>query len=815
MMKNNSSVDTGTTVGVAASRVLPLRVLASVLGAIALVLIVDGIWLLALGGSGYYVLAGIAMGASAALLWQGRREGGEIYAILLALTVAWAVWESGFDGWALAPRLITLFVLGGWLLLPWLQRALKISPASRIHLLSTLSRPAAFFALLIGAVVLGALLHLLQPTRLDPAFAPIPAGAALQADATEASHYAPAAADWTSFGGDPGGRRYSSLDQITPANVNRLKVAWTAHVGMNPPHAKGSLEVTPLKVGDSVYVCTAYNDLLAFDAETGVERWRYNANIPKEGYGRCRGIVYFASPVPTTECAARIITNTMNARLIAVDARTGALCKQFGENGQTSLREGMGDVPSGYYYVTSAPTLVNGKIVLGGWVSDGQFWGEPSGVIRAFDAVTGKFAWAFDVGRPHDHGEPPAGQTYTRATPNSWAPMSADETLGLVYVPTGIATPDYYGVQRRPFDDQYSSSVIALDASTGEVRWSFQTTHHDLWDYDVASQPLLIDVTADGGTRHALLQATKRGEIFMLDRVTGQPIAAVEERVVSTDGVPGEKVSPTQPFSVGLPSFRGPDLAESMMWGLTPIDQMICRIQFKKARYHGPLTPPNLTPMIKYPGTLGGIDWGGIASDPERQIMIVPSDRVANYDTLITRDDAEKKGFKPNSQLTDSVGPHYAQGGTPYGAIIKPFLSALDAPCQQPPYGMLSAVDLKTHRTLWSRPLGTARDSGPFGVPSLLPILMGTPMAGSALITKSGLVFIGATQEKTFHALDLGTGQSLWEARLPAGGQAGPITYLSSASGRQFVLLPAGGNTAIESGTSDDIVAYALPADEH
>ncbi len=794
-------------------RVSPPRIYPGILGLVAIPLIAGGAWLAGLGGSTYYLLAGLTVAMAAALLWKGFREGAWLYAALLVATTAWAIWESGFDGWALLPRLAGPYVLGAWLLTPSIRR--RTTPRKQTTLGGGRRRysPLAFLLATTCAVALGSLLHLARPIAVDPAYqvtAPTPA----ESNPLVGEPLQPAGEDWSSFGGDQGGRRYSSLDKITPGNVGDLQVAWTAHVGFAQKGAKASLELTPLKVGDTVYVCTGYNDVLALDAETGALRWRFNAGIPQKGYGRCRGIVHYQVPGRIADCPERIITNTMDARLIALDARTGKPCAGFGRHGQTSLLTGMGHVPAGYYYVTSAPTLVRGKVVLGGWVSDGQYWGEPSGVIRAFDAVTGRFAWAFDMGRPNDHGEPAAGRNYTRSTPNSWAPMSADEELGLVYAPTGNATPDYYGVQRRPFDDRYSSAVVAIDAGTGAVRWSFQTTHHDLWDYDVASQPVLVDVPAGRGMRRALLQATKRGEIFMLDRVTGRPIAAVQERPVPTDGVPGERVSPTQPFSVGLPSFRGPDLTESMMWGVTPIDQMLCRIRFRQARYEGPLTPPNTRPTVKYPGTLGGIDWGGIVVDPVRQIMFVASDRVANYDTLIARDETRAMGIHPNSKLTDSVGPRYTQGGTPYGALIHPFLSPLGAPCQQPPYGMLSAVDLRSHRLLWSHPLGTARDSGPLGLRSRLPITMGTPIAGSALVTKSGLLFIGGTQERAFRALDVRTGRELWKARLPAGGQSGPITYIAPRSQRQMVLIPAGGNTAIQSGLGDSIIAYALPSVE-
>ena len=796
-----------TDIDLPVRRSRPPRLYAALLAMIGLMLAGGGVWLAWLGGSPYYLLAGLMVSGSAILLWRGRREGIWLYAAMLVGTLGWAVWESGFDGWALSARLIAPFVLGIWLLTPWLRR--RLSPAENGMGLNRIASLPTFAVALIVAALLGAGLHARRDVPSDPAFN-VAASAPLTADPTPAAGYRPAGEDWPSYGGDPGGRHYSALADLTPANVARLTVAWTFHVGMPDKQAKGSLELAPLKIGDTVYVCTPYNDVIAIDAATGRQRWRFDAHIAQKGYGRCRGVTYYKAPIPVSDCPERIITNTVDARLIALDARTGVPCRSFGTNGVTSLLAGMGKVVPGYYYVTSAPTLVRGKVVLGGWVTDNQYWGEPSGVIRAFDAVTGRFAWAFDAGRPDDHAEPKPGTTYTPSTPNSWAPMSADETLGLIYVPTGAPTPGYYGARRRPFDDRYSSSVVALDGATGAVRWRYQTVHHDLWDYDAPSQPTLIDLPVPGGVRHGLIQATKRGDVFVLDRVTGRPLTTVTERTVPMRSVAaGERLSPTQPFSVGMPSFRGPDLSETMMWGLTPIDQMICRIRFRQARSDGPFTPPGLDPAVVYPGNLGGTDWGGVAVDPRRQIMIIPSDRVANYDRLIARNVADQRGIKPNSKVTDLDGPLMAQGGTPFAATINPFLSPLGAPCQQPPYGMLSAVSLRSHQILWTRRLGTARDSGPLGLRSMLPIPMGTPLQGGSLITASGLVFIAATQERAFRAVDLASGRTLWEVRLPAGGQATPITY--RAGGRQFVLVPAGGNTAIKSGLGDSIIAYALP----
>jgi quinoprotein glucose dehydrogenase len=794
------------------SRTAIVWIVSILLVLIGLVLLLGGVRLLTLGGSPYYALAGLLVIASGVLTWRRDPLGPWLYGLMLLLTVAWSIWEAGFHGWALAARLIAPLVLSLAFLLPGVRPARASAQIPR--------RAASWPALaggLVLALIVGSIGMAVGPH--DPPNPIFQAGEQAAAPEPGAFGGAPAgSADWLNYGADQGGSRFSALNQITPDNVGKLQVAWTADLGPGPNGDLTQLEATPLKVGRSVYLCTAASDVLSLDAETGKVNWRFaSGNKMKDAeHAACRGVAYYRVPGMTGPCAERIITNTTDARLIALDTATGARCAGFGQNGETNLIAGMGKVSAGYYYVSSAPTIVRGKVVLGGWVADGQYWGEPSGVIRAFDAVTGKFAWAFDMGRPGQKGQAGPGETYTHSTPNSWAPMSADESLGLVFAPTGNATPDYYGAQRRPFDDKYSSSVIAIDVDTGDVRWSFQTTHHDLWDYDVASQPSLVDLPTANGVQHTLLAPTKRGELFMLDRTTGRPIATVSEKPVPQGGIaPGERLSATQPFSDGMPSFRGAELRERDMWGLTPLDQLWCRIKFREARYDGPLTPigPD-KPIISYPGYLGGMDWGGVSIDRSRGVAVVNSSKVGNYNVLIPRAVADKQGIVPLGQsggkVVDLSGAS-PQGGTPYAGGVQPFLSPLGAPCNEPPYGVLSAVDLKTHKLLWTRPIGTARDSGPFGIPSMLPIPMGVPMSGGTITTASGLIFMGATQESAFRALDIRTGKQLFYGRLPAGGQATPMTYLSPDSGRQFVVIAAGGNTALQSKAGSTVVAYALP----
>ena len=494
---------------------------------------------------------------------------------------------------------------------------------------------------------------------------------------------------------------------------------------------------------------------------------------------------------------------------MAVDSRSGVLCPDFGDNGSVDLKAGMGQVNKGYYYVSSAPAIARGNVVLGGWVLDGQFVGEPPGVIRAFNATTGKFAWALDIDHPDSHGEPPAGQTYALGTANSWGPISADDTLGLVYLPTGNSTPDYWGGHRSAGSEKYSSSVLAVDATTGAIRWSFQTAHHDLWDYDVAAQPTLIDIQVDGHSVPALVQATKRGQVFLLDRRNGAPLATIEERPAPQGAAPGDFVSPTQPYSTGMPAFDNTLITEQQMWGTSPVDQLWCRIKFREARYDGPMTPPGIHPTITYPSYLGGIDWGGVSVDPERQLLVVNWNRMANYTRLVPR--SEATNVKASESGGIHVGDPVPQIGTPFALFTGAFMSPIGIPCTEPPFGKIGVVDLRTRRMLWERPLGTSRDSGPLDIKSHFPLEMGVPKMGGSATTRAGLIFISATQERAIRAFETKTGKLLWWAPLPAGGHASPMTYVSSQSGRQFVVIAAGGNAPLHSGVGDYVIAFALP----
>jgi quinoprotein glucose dehydrogenase len=612
--------------------------------------------------------------------------------------------------------------------------------------------------------------------------------------------------DWSSYAGDPGASHFSPLEQITRANVHNLSQAWSYRLDW-PETKNVAFEVTPLKVGDFVYVCLPQNDIVALDAETGEVRWKYAAHLRKwSGSTICRGLSYYEAPGSPADCPQRLLMASADATLRAVDARTGAACQGFGEAGSVDLLQGLGPVKQGYYTPTSPPAIVRGVAVVGSGVPDNGELTNPSGVVRAYDAVTGKFAWAWDLGRPGEHGEPPEGQYYTRNTPNAWSLFSSDESLGLVYIPTGNSNPDYYGAQRTAEAEKYSSSVVALDAATGEVRWSFQTVHHDLWDYDVGAQPVLVDVHTEQGGVPSLIQATKTGQVFVLDRRDGHPLTQVEERPTPQGAGRGDWTAKTQPFSVGMPAFTGPDLREGDMWGLTPLDSLWCRVKFKQARYDGPMTPPAEQGWIYSTGFLGGIDWGSVAVDKVNDVMIVNSFVMASRNRFVS---AAEFGNDPNAKLPF---PYFHQEGSPYFAVFTAlFRSPLGMPCQRPPYGMLSGVDLKTHKLLWSRPLGTSRNSGPLGMRLPVSFPMGSPNIGGSLVTASGVAFISATLDQYFRAVDVRTGAELWRTQLPSASFANPMTY-QSKGGRQFVVVAVGGNSLMGRPHGLFITAFALPA---
>jgi membrane-bound PQQ-dependent dehydrogenase (glucose/quinate/shikimate family) len=751
-----------------------------------------GAMLVALGGSFYYLLAGLGLIGSGVLIVRGRPAGLLAYAGLILLTLLWSLWEAGLDGWALMPRLVFWIVSGAVIVLT----ASKLAKASGEGRRARLGLIAAT-GLALATFVLAWALH-----RQIETFAPVADGPATTASA----------GDWLHFGGSLSGTRYSGLDEITPANVGALEQAWVYRSGPKQPGGKreGGLQLTPLMVDGTVYGCTAFNSVFALDPVTGAQLWRHDPVLAENagGHAVCRGISFFRAPAGTMDCPTRLLVARIDNQLEAIDARTGKACTGFGINGLASMMEGRGDFPIRWSHPTSPATIVNGTAVVGAYVVDNQSTNVPPGVIRGFDALTGKLLWAFDPARPDDTKPLPPGRNYTPSTPNSWTVFSGDEALGLVYVPMGNGSPDFFGGHRTPETERFTSAVVALDSRTGAVRWTFQAVHHDLWDYDLSAQPVLVNFPTGGTTTPALILPTKTGQLFVLDRRTGQPLTKVEERPVPRSETPGERASPTQPFSVGMPDMSGGLLTESHMWGLSPFDQLYCRIKFRQARYEGIYTPPRLGPSIRYPGELGGVDWGSVSVDERRGLLIVNSNHMANYNTLISRAEADKRGIRAKVDPKGKYAPGAAMEGTPYAVEWSPFMSGLEMPCQEPPFGYLTAIDLKTRKIVWNRTLGDARNSGPLSTPLGLPLPLGAPNIGGSLTTASGLIFIGATQDEMFRAIDTRTGKVLWQQKLPASGHAAPMSY-RGRDGRQYVLIAAGGRSLRDKG-GDHFIAYRL-----
>ncbi len=618
-------------------------------------------------------------------------------------------------------------------------------------------------------------------------------------------------AEWPEYGGDKGGLRWSPLTQITPQNVDDLEVAWIHRSGdwhdLSGGLAPTSFQVTPIVVDGTLYYCTPRNRVFALDPETGEERWVYDpvVDISHLYITNCRGVSHWVDPTAAeaAACASRIVTGTLDARLIALDAKTGRPCAGFGANGTVDLSHGIGDIAPGEYGVTSAPVIVGGRIVTGTMVLDNRRVDAPGGVVRAYDARTGALAWAWDPVLPIDARAEGSEILYRRGTTNAWSTLSADPELGLVYVPTGNTSPDHFGGHRKGLD-HYSSSVVALEIATGEVRWHYQTVHHDIWDYDLPSQPTLFDFpTEDGGTIPALVQPTKMGFLFVLDRQSGRPLFEVEERPVPQEGhAPDEYLSETQPFPTKPPSLHKESLSPDDAFGFALFDEIACR-RTVESLLHGPIyTPPSLQGTVMFPGMLGGMNWGSAAVDPESAFLVVNVHSIMTMVRLMPRDVLKEK-------YGDKI-PEYGvepQEGTPYAIERVPIYSPFGAPCNEPPWGELVGVDLAKGEIAWRTTLGTSRDMAPW--PAWFQT--GTPSLGGPLVTASGLVFIGATTDFFLRAFDQATGENLWERRLPTAAHATPMTYRLREDGRQFVVIAAGGHGILGTPPGDALMAFALP----
>ncbi|MEM8768572.1 MAG: PQQ-binding-like beta-propeller repeat protein [Pseudomonadota bacterium] len=767
-----------------------LRITAVLIGLIALPMTFQGSSLAVAGGTPYYLLAGALMTLSAFDLWLAQRRGFYLFAAALLLTLAWAVYEAGNDFWLVGSRIWLVGLLSLWLCTPVIRKHLwpDREPLLSLH---TVKACAAATVLVLGAMTIDLLSDDVLP--LDPA-----------------TNFGPSKndVDWTAYGASNAGTRYVPHEQIDRDTVHSLEEAWRFDT-----RRVGRFSGTPIQVGDGLFLCTAQNVVISLDPDTGDERWRFDPENETPAYGilgNCRGVTHHhLEGRPEGErCAERIYTATTDARMIALDRESGEPCEEFGDNGQISLLAGMGEVQPYYYFVTSPPTVASGALVVGGWVMDNQETEEPSGVVRGYDVATGELLWAWDIGREGRTVMPPEGGFYTRGTPNVWSLTSADDELGLVYVPTGNATPDYFGGHRTEVMDKFASSIVAIDAKTGLTRWHFQTTHHDIWDYDVPSQPSLVDLTLDGKARKAVIVPTKRGELFLLDRATGELLADVTEREVPQTNLPGERTSATQPFSTGMPSFAHPELRERDLFGITPFDQMACRAAFHELRWEGTMTPPSTEGTILYPGPAGGMNWGSVAVDEGRQLLVVNNTHLAFTVHLIPREEdllATREGEGQNR----GYGIGGPQRGTPFAARVTMFSSPLGLPCIKPPYGEMGVVDLSTQQMVWRRGNGLWN--------------LGFPGTAGSFVTASGLIFNAGIMDGQLRALDVLTGEVIWQTPLPGSSGATPMSYLSPKSGKQYVLVtvpgsgprreaddPEGAVLEPEPGTTGQVIAFAI-----
>lgn len=791
------------------TRWLP-RLLGILLLLMGLALLAGGIKLSQLGGSLYYLIAGIGFALSGILLLALRRNALGLYGLVLLGSTLWALWEVGLDWWQLVPRLALWFALGVVLLLPWARRPLRGQPSKVNTGLLSLA------VVLSGATAIAS--QFTHPGEIN---------GKLGRDSSDLASTAPQMPDgeWQAYGRTEYGDRYSPLRQITPYNIHKLQEAWRIRTG-DLPTDNDPVELTnqntPLKANGMLYACTAHSKVLALDPDTGAEIWRFDPQIKSpvgfKGFAHmtCRGVSYYdennyvnmdGSPAPKISeagmavlraCPRRLYLPTADARLIALNADNGKICEGFGNQGVIDLTTGIGPFTAGGYYSTSPAAITRQLVIIGGHVTDNESTNEPSGVIRAYDVHDGHLVWNWDAGNPEATAPLAAGKFYTRNSPNMWSLASVDEKLNMVYLPLGNQTPDQWGADRTPGAEKFSAGIVALDLTTGKVRWNYQFTHHDLWDMDVGSQPTLLDMATVDGAKPALIAPTKQGSLYVLDRRDGTPIIPIQEVPVPQGAVEGDHTSPTQARS-DL-NLLGPDLTEQAMWGASPFDQMLCRIQFRELRYEGQYTPPSLQGSLIYPGNVGVFNWGSVSVDPVRQLLFTSPNYMAFVSKLVPRADVAA-GSKRESE-TSGVQPN---SGAPYAVTMHPFMSPLGIPCQAPAWGYVAGIDLNKGKVVWKHKNGTSRDSSP--LPIGLPI--GVPSMGGSIVTASGLGFLSGTLDQYLRAYDVNTGKELWKSRLPAGGQATPMTY-TGKDGKQYVLVTAGGHGSLGTKMGDYVIAYKL-----
>lgn len=802
-----------------------LRIYSVISFLIGLYLAIGGLWLMSEGGSYYYAIAGIALLFSSVLIYFKRRSGLWIFILLFFGTLGWTMWESALDYWRWVPRMGVIVALGFILAL--------LLPNLGFSKRASLSLSGAFAVIFIAAFSMA-----FVPTNWTHNATPPQVGSSLIKLGTNNGISDIDSDDWPVYGRDNNASRYSPVTDITPENVSSLKRAWQYRTKDIPLKRYGA-ETTPVKIDDKLYLCTARNQLVALDAQTGKQIWRYDPEVADKDIpytAACRGVAYYkavnssaqqqtdinhkstasknALKLNALACSERIVSGTLDGRIVEVDAQTGKPCIDFGNQGEVDIKEYMGKTPSGFVAITGVPVIVKGVIITGHQVLDGQKRYAPSGVIKGFDVQTGELLWAWDMVKPNISKLPPKGETYTRGTPNMWTSATGDNDLGLAYLPMGNSSADYWSGSRTAAELKYATSLVAMDVNTGKPAWSFQTVHKDVWDYDLGSQVSLIDYPTKDGQVPALVLTSKQGDIYILNRETGEALTGVEEREVPTGGVVPETRSETQPFST-FHTLRKPDLTARDMWGVTMFDQLACRIQFQKASYQGIYTPPTTKQhWIEYPGYNGGSDWGSVAIDPSRGVLIANYNDMPNYNRLVSREEANERGWKPRDEMEHDDGGAEGAGdpqqGTPYAVDVNagwrlPFTGLL---CKQPPYGGIRAINLEDGTTLWDRPLGTARNNGPFGIASGLPLTIGTPNNGGSVVTKSGLIFIAAATDNLIRAIDINTGETVWQDVLPAGGQANPMMYREK--GKSYLVIVAAGHHFMETPPGDYVIAYSL-----
>ncbi|MEC9375621.1 MAG: pyrroloquinoline quinone-dependent dehydrogenase [Pseudomonadota bacterium] len=637
--------------------------------------------------------------------------------------------------------------------------------------------------------------------------------------------------NWPTYG-NIGGTKYSKLDQINPENVHRLEVAWQYSTGelerrSDLANQTSKVQVNPIllpeNAGGSLIICTPFSRVIALDPINGKERWIFEPKMRISGYSseidpkgtstpafsNCRGVAFWQNNSNDTDCKNRIFLATNDLRLIAINALNGRTCGGFGRNGTINLEKEIldGNPPAkiGEVKFPSPPTVVNDVIVLGSSVRDNHRANSPNGSVRAFDAKNGKAIWSFDpIPRNIDN---PAYSEWEKSSVeitgggNVWGLMTADQERDLIFMPTSSPSPDFYG-GTRPGNNLYADSIVAIKAKTGEIIWHFQTIHHNVWDYDNAAQPTLVDLEKNGEAFPAVVQATKTGMIYIFHRETGETFFPIEERPVPTNGVIGDKLSSTQPFPLAPPPLVPQIFSPNKIWGITAMDRAACRKKYAGARYGDIFTPPSEEGTVLVPSTAGGVNWGGGGVDTQKNIFVVNVLNMGHFVKLIPRNkiSEEEEGSPENTmnQVTPILG-------TPYALEQGPFVSPNFIPCTPPPWAFLTGVDLQRGKILWKTPLGVMDKM----MPLALPLRWGITTFGGPLITNSGLTFIGGTADSRFRAFLTANGKEIWSVEMQSGSFALPMTY--KKNGKQYIVIATGPHPFIYPVPSDHITAFALP----